>query len=527
MFDRNRCCGPLMIKVETPGLIDYRKAHRRQLELVERLQRDPSEPDTILVLEHPPVFTLGRNGTPEHVVVDAARLNRQNIEVIRVERGGEVTYHGPGQLVCYPIVNLKRRGLSVVDFVGLLESIMLLVVAPFGIEATTDKRNRGIWVGDRKIGSIGIAVRRSISFHGLALNINPDLTPFSWINPCGLAGVSMTSMEQELGAPVDMAEVAAALVKQLERTFAGNGNENYPRRASNSRPDRSTPKPKWLKKQLPSGPDYERIRRLVGDINLHTVCREARCPNQFECYGKGTATFMIMGDRCSRNCRFCAVQHGDLEPLASDEPARIAAAVEQMKLDYAVITSVTRDDLPDGGAAHFVKTIEEIRRRCPHTLVEVLIPDLQGDEAALHHICRSRPAVLNHNVETVAERYPLVRPQAIYERSLALLRRAAEIETELVTKSGLMVGLGETRDELVKTMHDIRECGCEILTLGQYLQPSTDHLPVKRFVPPEEFKELKGIALDMGFGAVAAGPHVRSSYRAGYLFRSLTQPSRV
>lgn len=514
-----------MIKIEAPGLIGYHEAHRRQLELVERLQRDPSELDTFLVLEHPPVFTLGRNGAADHIVVDEAQLNRQKIEVVRVERGGEVTYHGPGQLVCYPIVNLKRRGLSVVDFVGLLESLMLSVVCRFGIKATTDERNRGIWVGNRKIGSIGIAVRRSISFHGLAVNVGTDLTPFSWINPCGLSEVSMTSMEKELGTPVETAEVQAALVERLEHTFGSDSKRHRPEKKPDIRPDRAAPKPQWLKKRLPSGPDYERIRRLVGDANLHTVCREARCPNQFECYGKGTATFMIMGERCSRNCRFCAVQHGGLEPLDAGEPERIAAAVEKMKLDYAVITSVTRDDLPDGGAAHFVETIEAIRRCCPHTLIEVLIPDLKGNEEALGRICLSRPAVLNHNVETVAPCYPLVRPEAIYERSLDLLRRAAELDKGLVTKSGLMVGLGETRDELIQTMRDIRESGCEILTIGQYLQPSADHLPVKRFVPPEEFEELKVTALDMGYGAVAAGPHVRSSYRAGYLFRSLPQHS--
>ncbi len=515
-----------MIRIETPGLIGYGEAHRRQLELVERLQRNSAEADTFLVLEHPPVFTLGRNGSPSHIVADQADLNQRQIEVVRVERGGEVTYHGPGQLVCYPIVNLKRRGLSVVDFVGLLESIMLSVVTRFGIEATTDPRNRGIWIGDRKLGSIGIAVRRSITFHGLALNVNTDLRPFSWINPCGLSGVSMTSMVEELGRQVDTAAVQELLVEQLEHTFAAD-RENGEHKSSGIRPKRSTPKPKWLKKRLPSGQDYERIRRLVGDTNLHTVCREARCPNQFECYGKGTATFMIMGDRCTRNCRFCAVGHGEMEPLDIDEPARIAAAVEEMKLDYAVITSVTRDDLPDGGASHFIRTIEEIRRRCPETMVEVLIPDLQGDDAALGHICKSRPAVLNHNVETVAGLYPLVRPQAIYERSLELLRKAAGSETGLVCKSGLMVGLGETKDDLIQTMHDIRECGCEILTLGQYLQPSSSHLPVRRFVPPEEFDELREIALDMGFGAVAAGPHVRSSYRAGYLFRSLAQRSNA
>jgi len=513
-----------MIRIETPGLLNYREAHRYQLELVEHLQRDPSLPDTFLILEHPPVFTLGRNGSSDHIVRDKNYLNRKEIEVVRVERGGEVTYHGPGQLVCYPIVNLKRRGLSVVDFVGRLETVMRSVVNRFGIDATTYRRNRGIWAGDRKLGSIGIAVRRSVTFHGLALNVNPDLTPFSWINPCGLTGVSMTSMQKELGEPVDLAAVQAMLIEELEQVFDQSGRKD-PATDSSLQPKPPVSKPKWLKKQLPSGPDYERIRRLVGATNLHTVCREARCPNQFECYGKGTATFMIMGDRCTRNCRFCAVHHGEMQPLDIDEPARIAAAVEEMKLDYAVVTSVTRDDLSDGGAAHFVQTIEEINQRCPLTLVEVLIPDLQGNDDALALICRSRPAVINHNIETVAGLYHLVRPQAIYQRSLELLRRASELGTGLVTKSGLMVGLGESREDLLRTMHDIQECGCEILTLGQYLQPSSSHLPVKRFVPPEEFDELKEAALAMGFGAVAAGPHVRSSYRAGYLFRSLKQHS--
>ena len=512
------------MRVETCGLLAYREAHRYQLELVQQLQNDDSEPDVCLLLQHPPVFTLGRNGSEAHIEVDKGFLDRSNIEVVRAERGGEVTYHGPGQLVCYPIVNLKRRNLSVVDFVTLLEEIMVRVVAAFGIEATTDPRNRGIWVGDRKIGSIGIAVKRSVTFHGLALNVNPDLTPFSWINPCGLQGVTMTSLERELAGRVSFEQAEQALMETIAEIFqepvsnslsvsqvAGKGTPVSTRK----------PKPKWLKKRLPSGPEYERIRRLVGDTNLHTVCREARCPNQFECYGKGTATFMIMGDRCTRNCRFCAVQHGSLEPLDPDEPGRIGEAVAEMKLDYAVLTSVTRDDLTDGGASHFVATIEAIRARCPTTLVEVLIPDLQGNESALELICRSRPAVLNHNIETVAALYPVVRPQAEYDRSLHLLQKAREFSASLVTKSGLMVGLGETREALLRTMRDIREAGCEIITIGQYLQPTSGHLAVKRFVPPEEFEELELIARELGFGGVASGPHVRSSYRAGHLYRSL------
>jgi lipoic acid synthetase len=512
-----------MIQVESCGLVDYQEAHRRQLELVGRLQTNQDEEDRCLVLEHPSVFTLGRNGSSRHIAVNNEFLADRNINVVRVERGGEVTYHGPGQLVCYPVVNLKRRGVSVIEFVGLLESIMQSVTRKFGIEARADSHNRGIYVGDHKIGSIGIAVKRGISFHGLALNVDLDLTPFSWINPCGLTEVAMTSMARELNANVDLDQVRQILIATVMEVF-----ENRPPRVEHQPPSAFKPKPKWLKKRLPVGADYERIRRLVGTTNLHTVCREARCPNQFECYGKGTATFMIMGDRCTRNCRFCAVQHGPMEDLDSGEPERIASAVAEMKLDYAVLTSVTRDDLADGGAAHFVATIEAIRRRCPQTLVEVLIPDLQGKHAPLETICSASPAVLNHNIETVAELYPRVRPQALYERSLELLRQAATFDGALVTKSGIMVGLGESREALIRTMADLREAGCEIITIGQYLQPTAEHLPVRRFVPPEEFEELKEIARDLGFGAMAAGPHVRSSYRAGHLYRSLeSQSSKV
>ncbi len=287
-----------MIKIESGGLVDYRQAHQRQLELVAELSTREEAEDTCLVLEHPPVFTLGRNGAESHISVSSEFLAEKNIDVVRVERGGKVTYHGPGQLVCYPVVNLKRRGLGVVEFVGLLESIMQSVTRRFGIESRADGRNRGIWVGARKIGSIGIAVKRGVSFHGLALNVDPDLTPFSWINPCGLTGVSMTSMAREVEGTIVREEVRQVLIEELSEAF--QTRPSRPSTATAPAPERQSspavrqPKPKWLKKRLPVGPEYERIRRLVGSTNLHTVCREARCPNQFECYGKGTATFMIM-----------------------------------------------------------------------------------------------------------------------------------------------------------------------------------------------------------------------------------------
>lgn len=281
----------------------------------------------------------------------------------------------------------------------------------------------------------------------------------------------------------------------------------------------TTAKPKWLRRSLPTGPEYEKIRQLLKSHDLTTVCQEAKCPNQFECYGKGTATFMILGERCTRNCRFCAVGHQPESLPDPEEPERVAEAVVLLELRYAVVTSVTRDDLADGGASLFAETIQAIRRRSPKTLVEVLIPDLQGDRPALQVLLDAAPDVLNHNIETVAALYRQVRPQAEYRRSLELLRQAKEMHPEIPTKSGIMLGFGETHAELLQTWQDLLAVGVDILTMGQYLQPSAEHLPVQRFVPPEEFAELETEALALGFAGVASGPFVRSSYQAEKLYR--------
>jgi lipoic acid synthetase len=284
-------------------------------------------------------------------------------------------------------------------------------------------------------------------------------------------------------------------------------------------------KPRWLRRRLPSGPEYEQVRDLIKKGRLHTVCQEAACPNQFECFSNHTATFLIMGDRCTRNCRFCNVETGTRPaPLDSDEPARVAEAVEQLGLHYVVITSVTRDDLPDGGAGHFAATIHEIRKRRPDSVIEVLIPDFLGDAAALRTVLDAGPDVLNHNIETVARLYPQVRPQAVYRRSLALLEAVSRHRPAIPPKSGLMVGLGETLQEIRQTLTDLRQSGCRFLTIGQYLQPTLDHLPVRRYVTPEEFEELGDVARGMGFEAVASGPFVRSSYHAREMYCQNTDP---
>jgi len=271
-------------------------------------------------------------------------------------------------------------------------------------------------------------------------------------------------------------------------------------------------KPEWLKIKLPGSGHYTEVKQLITDLRLNTVCQSAHCPNLGECWARRTATFMIMGQVCSRNCRFCAVEHGALLPLDAEEPLRIAQAVKRLELRHVVVTSVTRDDLTDGGAGHFYDTIAAIRRESPGCSIEVLIPDFKGSHTALQKVVDAHPDVLNHNVETVPRLYGSVRPQASYEQSLAVLRYAAE--AGMVTKSGLMLGLGETGAEILQCARDLRQVGCRILTLGQYLPPSKSHVPVVRFVPPQEFDALRQQCLDLGFEHVEAAPLVRSSYHA-------------
>jgi lipoic acid synthetase len=281
-----------------------------------------------------------------------------------------------------------------------------------------------------------------------------------------------------------------------------------------SLPEPRSPKPAWLKVRAPGGPNYLRLKALMRARNLHTVCEEARCPNIGECWEGRTATFMILGDVCTRRCGFCAVSHGRPTWEDWDEPTRVGETVAQMGLDHVVVTSVNRDDLADGGAEVFARTIRAIRTHAPGCRVEVLIPDFQGSFVALGTVLEARPDVLNHNVETVPRLYPTVRAGARYQRSLALFERARRHRTEPVTKSGLMLGLGETTEELHATMRDLVTVGVTLLTLGQYLPPSLRHLPVVRYVPPEEFRELAAVGRALGFRHVEAGPLVRSSYHA-------------
>ena len=281
------------------------------------------------------------------------------------------------------------------------------------------------------------------------------------------------------------------------------------------------PKPPWLKRRLPATGRSGLVMNALKSRALHTVCEEAHCPNQMECYGEGTATFLLLGPGCTRGCSFCAVDKSMVHPVDENEPTHIAEAVAQMSLRYCVLTMVTRDDLPDGGAGHVARTLHAIRGENPGVVVETLISDLKGDWDALGTVLAARPDVLNHNLETVPRLYATVRPQADYGRSLALIARAADLRPPLVIKSGLMLGLGENRAEILTVMDDLLESGCQLLTLGQYLAPSKKHHPIIRYVPPDEFEDYETEGLARGFQGIASAPLVRSSYQAEQMYRSV------
>ena len=287
-------------------------------------------------------------------------------------------------------------------------------------------------------------------------------------------------------------------------------------------------KPVWLRCKLPDLPSIQKMRGLLRNHNLNTVCEEALCPNQGECFSRGTATFLILGRTCTRSCTFCAIPSDQLPPTPDpQEPERIARAIAQLRLKHVVVTSVTRDDLVDGGAAQFAVTVTTLKQRYPQIIVEVLIPDLQGKATALETVMQSRPDIINHNLETVPRLYPEVRPQAHYRRSVRLLQMVKEIDPGKITKSGLMLGLGEEREEILAAMADLRAVSCDLLTLGQYLQPSKRHHPVVRYVTPEEFTDLGREGEKMGFPAVFAAPLVRSSFHAADIFAKIVAERRA
>ncbi|SEO60243.1 lipoyl synthase [Propionispora vibrioides] len=491
------------------GLTPYQHAWQFQESYTKARRQGKADEDVLVLLEHPPVITVGRSGVDGHILVDSLTLKEKQCEVYHVDRGGDVTYHGPGQLVGYPLLDLKRYGKDVHAYVHNLEEVIIRTLADFGIIAGRDEKYTGVWVGEDKICAIGIGARNWLSFHGFALNIDADLSYFSFITPCGIQGRGVTSMEKLLGTAPAMQEVRSRLIAHFQAVFQiAAVTETDGRWLGDTRP------PSWLKGRVASNQNASEVHGMLDELSLNTVCSGAHCPNMGECYASRTATFMILGSQCTRQCRFCAVQKGPVQPVDAGEPERVAHMVKRLGLQYTVITSVTRDDLPDGGAGHFARTIEAIRRIAPGTLIEVLIPDLQGNEASLDTVIAARPEVINHNVETVPALYSEVRPQANYQRSLAVLDYVKRQAPHIKTKSGIMVGLGETPAQVAAVLADLRSIGCDFLTVGQYLAPSAQHIAIKEYVAPEQFVHYRELAESFGFLHAASGPLVRSSYRA-------------
>jgi lipoic acid synthetase len=529
-----------VLRIRSLGTVPYHEATALQ----HALAREAVD-DYLLLLQHPHVYTLGAHADDRHVLVDPSSVGAT---LEHTDRGGDVTYHGPGQLVAYPIVTVPDHMSSGAAHVHRLERLVIDVLADLGLPGcTSDGAFPGVWVDadgarPRKIAAIGVRAKRVApgrrrTVHGVAINVRTDLSMFDHIVPCGIAGRGVTSLAAE-GIDVSMDEVVDALAARAATVFGVGEVERADvvtgpaaRRhvdAAVERPllrrlrqagvtpedglDITQRKPSWVRVPVRIGKGYRHLGATVHDLGLVTVCEEAGCPNIYECWADGTATFMINGERCTRACGFCQVDTQHPLPLSPDEPDRVAQAVARMALGHAVVTCVARDDLADGGAGAMAATIRAIRERAPGTTVEVLISDCRGDAASLDAIFEARPDVLNHNIETVARLQRAVRPSAGYARSLGVLARAGA--AGLLTKSGLMVGLGEREDEVVSTMADLRGVGVSIVTVGQYLRPSRDHLPVARYWAPEEFDRLRAEGAALGVAHVEASPLTRSSYHA-------------
>ena len=502
-----------MLQARWLGRVRYRDAHALQRALFERPD------DYLLLLEHPHVYTLGVRASLEHVLVPPASVGA---ELVKTDRGGDVTYHGPGQLVGYPIVGVPMGPDATPRYVHAIEQLVIDVLGDLGLRgAGRAEGYPGVWVTDgarppRKICAIGVRLTRGRSMHGFALNVDPDLSMFGHIVPCGIDDREVTSLAAE-GVSVTMGEVVDAVVERAAARWGPVERHDVSGAAADARVGPSAltieaRKPEWLRVKANMGPDFRRVRRTMRGLDLVTVCEEAGCPNIFECWNDGTATFMINGDRCTRACGFCLVDTRRPGPLDPMEPEHVAEAVARMGLAHAVVTAVARDDLADGGAEGFAEATRAIRRRTPGTTVELLIPDCKGEPDALEAIFAARPDIVNHNLETVARLQRAVRPSASYARSLAVLARGAA--AGLVTKSGLILGLGERPDEVRAALVDLRNVGVGIVTIGQYLRPTARHLPVARWWQPEEFEALRSFGEGLGFAHVQASPLTRSSYHA-------------
>lgn len=542
------------------GRVPYREGLAVQTALFEH-----GRGDHLLLLEHPHVFTHGRRTDL------AANLKCEpsavGAELVPVKRGGDITYHGPGQLVGYPILTVDNR-LGAAAHVHSVEALVIDALAELGLpNAGRLPDFAGVWldadhpdpaVVPRKICAIGVRLARGRTMHGFALNVTTDMAYMrEHIVPCGIADRPVTSLAEE-GVDVSMHAVADTIARLAAERWAGGEIERQdvawkhaadgrdlsrfsrgegPGEAVKLVSDRAagrleaagvttglaieTRKPAWLRPKVQLTHEVTDLRKTIRELGLVTVCEDAGCPNLSECWADGTATFMVLGERCTRACGFCLVDTS--KPLApsADEPQRIAEAIDRMGLDHAVLTMVARDDLADGGMAHVAACVAAARDRRPGMRIETLISDAKGDDAALGLLFAARPDVLNHNVETVPRLQRAVRPSAGYARSLSVLARAKA--AGLTTKTGFMVGLGESDDEIVGVLADLADLGVDIVTIGQYLRPTSHHLPIVRYAAPAEFVRWKRIGESLGIGHVEASPLTRSSYHAKSSADSVTE----
>ena len=531
-----------MLRVRWLGRVPYREAFAVQSALFEH-----GTGQHLLLLEHEHVFTYGPHAElDKNLRCDPAAVGA---DFVAVNRGGDITYHGPGQLVGYPVVSLPNAKGSL-EHVRAVEQLLIDALGRLGVPDPGRLHGYpGVWVdatgtNPRKIAAIGVRLAHGRTMHGFALNNTTDLTYMrEHIVACGIADRPVTSLAEE-GLDVSMqrlvdvvAELAAerwgngAAERQdvawlhrpsdLSAFSRGHGPGDVLGRRSKARLEQAgvveglaiaTRKPDWLRPKVHHGPEVLALKKTIRELGLVTVCEDAGCPNLSECWSDGTATFMVLGERCTRACGFCLVDTRRPEPPAGDETERVAEAIDRMGLDHAVLTMVARDDLPDGGMAHVAACVAAIRERRPATRIETLISDAKGDGTALDALFAAGPDVLNHNLETVARLQRAVRPSAGYARSLGVLSRAKA--AGLVTKSGIMVGLGEHDAEIEGALADLAGIGVDIVTIGQYLRPTSNHLPVARWAEPHEFDRWKARGEALGIGHVEASPLTRSSYHA-------------
>ena len=531
-----------MLRTRWLGRLPYAEAWDLQRAIHEGKVVGRTPDDYLLLLEHPPVFTIGRNGDSSNLLVDRSELAA---EVHHVDRGGDITFHGPGQLVGYPILTLDDPK-QIVPYVRRLEEVLIRTLADLGVRSWREDGLTGVWTEKGKVAAIGVRVSRRVTMHGFALNLHPDMDYFKMMNPCGITDREVTNLSDLVGRKVTLEEAVDELMPHFEAVFGyseietqlaafsrGQGRDKRfevdrlldagtfspEKRAEepvliNGRLPGEPVRPDWMKVTARLDANYLEMKKLMRSLELNTVCEEANCPNIYECWGMGTATLMILGDKCTRACSFCNVNTGKPTELDIFEPFRAAEAIEKMNLKHAVITSVNRDDLDDGGSGIFAQTITETRRRAPGTEIEVLIPDFKGDREALQTVMDARPEVLNHNTETVLHLQRDIRTSANYGRSLALLWRAKQMNPSGLNKSGLIVGMGETREQVMGALADMRSVGIDIITIGQYLRPTARHRPIHRYVHPDEFAEYKAFGEGLGIPHVESGPLVRSSYHA-------------